>query len=84
MSRVEVDESLTAAARFHLQDMEGAGARYSPVFSTEFRETVFSLLSVAARACAAAKESLAECNKGVAQCFRKSGGARESLVKFQF
>jgi len=65
MSRVEADESLTSAARFHLQDMEGAGARYSPVFSTEFRETVFSLLSVAARACAAAKESLAECGKGV-------------------
>lgn len=58
MSRVEVDESLTAAARFHLQDIDGAGARYSPVFSTEFRETVFSLLSVAARACAAAKEGL--------------------------
>lgn len=66
MSRVEVEESLTAAARFHLQDMEGTGARYSPVFSTEFRETVFSLLSVAARACVAAKEGLAECNKGVA------------------
>ena len=42
---MEVDESLTAAARFHLQDIDGAGARYSPVFSTEFRETVFSLLS---------------------------------------
>ena len=49
-----------------VQDMEGAGARYSPVFSTEFRETVFSLLSVAARACAAAKEGLTEGNKGVA------------------
>ena len=33
---MEVEESLSAAARFHLQDMEGTGARYSPVFSTEF------------------------------------------------
>ena len=39
---------LTAAARFLLQDMEGASPRYISAFSTEFREIMFSLLSVAA------------------------------------
>jgi len=67
MSYLEVDETVAATARYHLQEMEGPGAKYSPVFSTEFRQTVFSLLSVAAKARAAASDSLAESDKGAAE-----------------
>ena len=43
---VEDREGVYSAARACLLELEGQGARYSPVFGNEFRQTVGELLSL--------------------------------------
>merc|ERR1719318_2456497 len=57
---VEDRESVYSAARACLLELEGQGAKYSPVFGNEFRQTVGELLASAERANDAASEMLKE------------------------
>jgi len=57
---VEDREGVYSAARACLLELEGQGAKYSPVFGNEFRQTVGELLASAERANDAASEMLKE------------------------
>jgi hypothetical protein len=57
---VEDREGVYSAARACLLKLEQPGARYSPVFGNEFRQTVGELLASAERANDAASEMLKE------------------------
>ena len=58
-----LEESFVAAARQAVMELEGPGFNYSPLFDTEFRQSIVDLLSSAERAREAAAAGLAEVQK---------------------
>ena len=57
---IDEREGVASAARACLSELEGQGAKYSPVFGNEFRQLVGELLANAERANDAASEMLKE------------------------
>ena len=58
-----LEETLVAAARQAVMELEGPGFNYSPLFDTEFRQSIVDLLSSAERAREAAAAGLVEVQK---------------------